>query len=259
MVYQGDTVMKGREENRQPLRSRDNKSDRFLRVEMTLRDVLYVSYAVQSGRLRHIVPRALRLATAGNDMAFISVVVLKSTRVRMNLMPFPRFNYNQLNVRTYVIDPVSGRQAVYFIKSGVTSRFISLVTRTTGIPWQFINLEIKADSDSYTASGHWEADYSIQARSLSDQSSKPAFFEDKKSAADFLVRPLIGFVGDKKRLGRFTIRHPEVETDSWQLAGMDFPLFNSLGVVYEGDSPHSVFYLPQADFSIYLPPTKIRQ
>jgi len=242
--------------------STENTGTRFLNVQMALRDVLYVSYAVSPRRMRTLVPDILSLATVGDDMAFLSIVVLHSTQVRMSLLPFARFNYNQLNIRTYVVDPVSGKHAVYFIRSGVTSRFISRVTRLLGIPWQLIDLDTKVnpqqEMSSYVASGNWDRSFSIKAQAFSDESKKPPFFENRESAVDFLIRPLIGFVGDKRRLGRFAIQHPEVEPQSCALTELDFPLFANLGVVDELNDPHSVFFLPMADFSIYLPPTRIK-
>jgi len=229
---------------------------------MNLHDVLYVSYMVPPERMRALVPDILSLATVGDDRAFVSIVVLQSMQVRMNLMPFLHFNYQQLNIRTYVKDPVSGKHAVYFIRSGVTSRFISFVTRMSSIPWQLIDLEIevnmKNEIESYVASGNWDRSFSLKAESLSHESTKTPFFENMESAVDFLIRPLIGLVGDNRRLGRFTIKHPEVEPQSYTLTELEFPLFTNLGVVDELSKPHSVFFLPMADFSIYLPPRRIK-
>ncbi len=239
----------------------EEAENRFVKVRMTLRDVLYVSYAVPIEKLSPIVPDMLSLATV-DDIAFISIVVLQSTQVRMNLVRFLRFNYNQLNIRTYVKDSISGKHAVYFLKSGVTSRVISLVTRMSGIPWQFIDLDIKTETKNekelYLASGNWGGNIHLKAQTLLNETEEIPFFERRKEALDFLIRPLIGFVGDNRRLGRFTIRHPEVEPQSCALTELDFPLFASLGTVDDLDKPHSVFYLPTADFSIYLPPRTIK-
>jgi hypothetical protein len=214
-------------------------------------------------RMRALVPDILSLATVGDDRAFVSIVVLQSMQVRMNLIPFLHFNYQQLNIRTYVKDPVSGKHAVYFIRSGVTSRFISFVTRMSSIPWQLIDLEIevnmKNEIESYVASGNWDRSFSLKAESLSHESTKNPFFESVESAVDFLIRPLIGFVGDNRQLGRFTIKHPEVEPQSFTLTELDFPLFSNLGVVDDLSNPHSVFFLRTAEFSIYLPPRIIKQ
>lgn len=229
---------------------------------MNLRDVLYISYAVDAERLSKLLPEPLQLAMVGEDTAFISIVVLRSTQVRLKPLQLPRFNYNQLNIRTYVIDPVSGEHAVYFIKSGVTSRFISLATRTSGIPWQLIDLETKINmvesKNSYTASGNWEGEFSIKVKDFIAEPRRTPFFTNDEAAVDFLVRPLIGFVGDNRKLGRFTIDHPEVKPGHRTLTELDFPLFTNLGVVDGLSNLHSVLFLPTADFSIYLPPKRIK-
>jgi hypothetical protein len=161
-----------------------------------------------------------------------------------------------------VIDPVSGEHAVYFIRSGITSRFISLVTRISGIPWELIDLETEINvvesKNSYTASGNWEGEFSFKIQESLNEPQIPPFFENSDAAVDFLVRPLIGFIGDNRKLGRFMIDHPEVKPGHRTLTELDFPLFTNLGVVVGLSNPHSVLFLPMADFSIYLPPKRIK-
>ena len=262
MVYEKGIAMSKLPENKNNSVLTENGGNRPLNVRMTLHDVLYVSYALPAVRIRTLVPDNLSLATAGDDMSFISIVSLRSTQVRLNLLPFVCFNYNQLNIRTYVVDPMSGKHAVYFIKSGVTSQFISLATSISGIPWQRIDMEIEVnaqnETDYYVASGKWRKGFVLKAQHSSFDSEKLLYFKERESAIDFLIRPLIGFVGNSRRLGRFTIRHPEVQPQAWILSEIDFKLFTDLGVVDELMNPHSVFFLPTADFSIYLPPERIK-
>jgi len=230
---------------------------------MTLRDVIYISYALPARTLQPLVPSFLRLATVEGDIAFISLVVLRSTQVRLSAFPLLKFNYNQFNIRTYVTDPVSGQFAVYFIRSGVTSRLISLATSTIGIPWQFIELRTDANMPNglqfLSVCGNWEGPFSLRIQANANVSMAPSFFEDRKSAVDFIIRPLIGFAGDDRRLSRFTIHHPEVQPQSWSLLELDCPLFQKLVTIEDLRRPHSIFYLPTADFSIFLPPKRIKK
>jgi uncharacterized protein YqjF (DUF2071 family) len=233
----------------------------LLCVKITLRDVIYVTYALPAKILRPLVPDALQLETVSNNIAFISLVALKSTRTRLVSLPFFRFNYNQFNIRTYVVDPISGNPAVYFIRSGVTSRLISLATNSMGIPWEHIEFTIalsgSKENMSANIAGEWEGSFSLKVRSAADSLKAPSFFQDRKSAIDFLIRPLIGFSGGRRRLVRFNIRHPEVQVESWVLKELDCPQITRLAA-FERNQPHSVFFLPEADFSIYLPPKRIK-
>ena len=72
--------------------------DQLMRVKMTLRDVLYISYATPTGKLRSLVPETLGLATVEGDTAFVSLVILRSTRVRLSTLPFILFEYYQLHI-----------------------------------------------------------------------------------------------------------------------------------------------------------------
>jgi hypothetical protein len=244
------------------IRTWKNSRSQLLAVRMTLRNVFYVSYALPSKNLQPLVPNVLKLATVADNMAFISLVALRSTKVRFSCFPVVRFNYNQFNVRTYVIDPLSGQPAVYFIKSGVTSRFISMATNTIGIPWQYIGFTIdmagSKKNQSATIYGDWRGRFILKIQSEPNFSGVPSLFQDRKSSVDFLIRPLIGFAGDGRRLVRFTIRHPEVQPESWRLTELDCSLLKELVDIDNIIKPHSVFYLPEADFSIFLPPKRIK-
>ena len=244
-------------------RSQKNIWSRLLCVRMALRNVIYISYAVPTKILQTSVPSFLSLATLNDDIAFVSLVILQSSQVRLSSFPVIKFSYNQCNIRTYVIDPVSGQPAVYFIRSGVTSRVISLATGTIGIPWEFIelttNLDVSKGIRSSSIFGDWKGPLFIRVQSSGSVPPVPLFFQDSTSAVNFLIRPLIGFAGDERRLMRFTIRHPEVQPESWALMELDCPLFKKLVPIDDFKNPHSIFYLPTADFSIYLPPRKIKK
>ncbi len=238
----------------------------FLRVEMLLRDVLYVSYLVHASRVRPMVPDILPLATLEGDNVFVSVVVLESTGVRLSYLPFPRFSYRQVNVRTYVTDPQTGNRAVYFLRSGVTSRFISRITGAIGVPWQHIEctVDVTADShryiSSYEVSGYWDGEFSIEAEESILQPVQIPPFDKTEAAVDYLVRPLIGFMGQNGRVGRFSIWHPEVKPRAGEVGYFKFPLLDSMNL-FDGKKSReqqSVLLVSRARFYIYMPPAKVK-
>ena len=248
---------------------RDTNQDRLkrepfspLRVRMVLRHVLYISYALPAPKIRQIIPDKLPLVTVNNDTAFVSIVALRCERVRINLIPAIRFSYNQLNIRTYVLDPISRKPAVCFLKSGITSSLISLVTRTAGIPWQKIEFNIQSQEQavktSDIATGNWEGEFLLKAHQAGAEVQSPPFFQDLESAVNLLIRPLTGFIVHGKIARRFTIQHAEVRPQVWVLESISFPPLESMEIVEDASRPHSVFYLPKAEFSIFLPPRKVK-
>lgn len=240
--------------------------NRVMRVQMVLRHVLYLNYLVPALRVRPLVPGILPLAIVDLNRVFVSVVILRSEAVRASLLPFPRFNYNQVNVRTYVIDPQSGKQAVCFLKSGVTSMPVSFLTRTIGIPWQHVAFDMKIVTDkvtnqaSYEIAGNWVGEFSIKAQGTRMPPVEVPSFSDTESAVDYLVRPLVGFFGRGTQATRFSISHPQVNPYAGELNSIRFPLLESLNLVegQEIERPQSVLFVPEAQFFIYLPPARIK-
>lgn len=234
---------------------------RLLRVEMILKDVLYVSYLVPADAVRPWVPEALNLATIDGGSAFFSVVILRCCHVHATYFPLPRFNYEQINVRTYVKDPATGKQAVYFIRSAVTSPVVSALTRTIGLPWELakLNLAISRDRSNqatvYSAAGDFQGNLSLKADEFSDLPSGMSPFAGTREAIEFLILPLTGFFGRGDRVKGFHIRHPEMTAQTARLVEGSFPLLTNLGLI-DGTAirhPHSVLYVPEAQFYIYLP------
>ncbi len=243
-----------------------NLLNRIMHVRMVLQNVFYVSYLIPASRVLPLVPKELPLATIEQSKVFISVVALRSTGVRASLLPFPSFNYSQINVRTYVKDPQTGKQAVYFLKSGVTSAVVSLLTRTIGIPWQHIDCDLRVATvtpNHYTTcevSGYWYGEFSLQAHGSQTPPRRIPPFEETKSAIEYLVRPLIGCFGREGRVRRFSIWHPEVTPFEGRIERFHLPVLNSLNLVDEKEmmDPQSVLFVPQARFDIYLPATRVR-
>ena len=233
---------------------------RLGRVRILLRHVFYVSYLLPVKVVAPDVPPALPLAAVDGDRVFVSLVALRNTMIGLGPLPCPHLTYNQVNLRTYAKDPQTGRQAVYFLRSGVTSGLVSLAARTIGIPWQRIECDIDVGGGgrqpvSFKASGRWKGDFLVEGETPPGQTISIPPFNDAGSALDYLVRPLIGFTGDAAHLRRFAISHPDVQPIAGQLKRIVFPMMLSTGLV-DGErlnKPDSVLYVPQAQFSIYLP------
>jgi uncharacterized protein YqjF (DUF2071 family) len=236
----------------------------LMSVRMILRHVVYVSYCVPASRMRLLVPRALSLSEVEPERSFVSVVAMRCRDVRLAGLPRPRFDYRQLNLRTYVTDPVSGGNAVYFLRSGVTSRAISRLTSLIGLPWERIQFELNAGGAGgrglhFEASGRWTGEISISARESQVKTGDMSPFDSVESAVDHLTGPLVGFIGSEGHARRFEIRHRPLEVLSGTLGQLRFPLLDSTGLVEasEMQKPQNVLLVPEAEFTVCLPARRV--
>jgi hypothetical protein len=237
----------------------------LMRIDMILNHVLYLTYEIPADTLRPFVPMPLALATVGERRAFISIVLLQCCNVHASWLPFPRFNYAQMNLRTYVKDPATDEQAVYFLRSAVTSPLVSAMTRAIGIPWEQIVLDLKVTPEkeennlNYAVTGNWQGDIRIHAGELQSLPVATPPFSATEDAIRFLLLPMTGFFG-KDRVKGFHIAHSALHPRTLQLREIQVPFLSYMPPLRATDlqCPHSVFYVPEASFRIYLPARKVR-
>lgn len=241
------------------------RSNFSFQVQMELQNVLYLSYLVPVSQVRQLVPKILPLNVIGKDKVFVSLVLLRCVKAGLPYLPFPRFTYNQINIRTYVRDPDSGRNGVYFISSGISSTFISYLAGAFNLMWQRINVEYDFLRDNFnrkrhlSSTGMWCGDFIIDARCTDDEIQKIPPFTDNVQAFNYLVQPLSGFYGQQDNVRKISIRHPEVCPQAVQVQEVSFPLLNTLEIVDENTTgrPDTAFVVPEAYFHIDLPPQKV--
>jgi hypothetical protein len=239
--------------------------NKMMSVRMILRQVLYVCYRVPASLIRPYVPNKLHLAIVGEDEVFVSIVSMTCERVRLASLPWPTFNYNQLNVRTYVNDPQTGNHAVYFFHSGVTSSLISILTGFFGIPWQNIELYTNHSYNDnlhlshYSIFAEWEGKISIKSDDFREELDEIAPFGSPEQAIDYLIGPLIGFIGPTEGTSRFEIRHKPLQHLIGRVTEIYFPLIIDSGLLEQEKlaRPSSVLLVPEAHFTVILPPRHI--
>ncbi len=234
-------------------------------VKLDITDVAYVTYLVPEERLRPAVPEKVPFAMTHEGKAFVSLVMFHNRNVRASFFPFIRFNYDQLNVRTYVRDPVTGKTVVLFLKSGITSRVMSFATKLLGIPWPAMSFEIHGSAEKngvadYHAAGEWEGDVSIALREDPAGNHDYAPFRDMHEAVEFLVTPTAGLYAVPGGVTRFEVRHTFVVPSPGRAASVSFPMLEALGYLTgeELQHPHNVLLTPHGLFRVFLPPEVIR-
>lgn len=235
-------------------------------VEMDIYDVLYLSYIIPEARFRPAVPDKIRLVAPSQGKAIISLVMFHSKNVTASLFPFVHFAYDQANLRTYVIDPRTGKNAVFFLKSGITSRFISIATRLLHIPWQVVSLRLDTGYDnenrltSYAIEGHWQNPFDIILKENQNIMTNQEPFSTPEEAMRFLTGPAIGLYNTHGGLVRFEVKHSEIKPATGTISRIDFPMLTRSGILTDNElwKPQSVLVAPDGHFTIYMPPTKLR-
>ncbi len=234
-------------------------------VEMDIHNLLYISYIVPVERLRHMVANNIRLIAPSPGKAVISLVMFQSRNVKASFLPFIRFSYYQANIRTYIIDPLTEKNAVYFLKSGITSRFVSFVTNLLRIPWQSISASLNTaynkedESSRFTVKGHWKDDFTIDLQATQNATVNPEPFNTTQEAVHFLTGPTVGLYKTSGGFIRFDVKHSDIKPSTGTISAMRFPLLLRSGFVLDGEllKPQSILIAPDGHFTIYMPPTRL--
>jgi hypothetical protein len=233
-------------------------------VLMDIYDVLYLSYLVPEERLRPSVPDAVGFAARSEGRTMLSLVLFHSRNVRASFLPFLHFSYDQANIRTYVLDPLTGAPAVFFLKSGITSRLVSAATGILGVPWQPISMRIEAMPGSgplreYTAAGRFEGDFRMRLAVGPEPASGMALFRTPEEAVRFLTGPTTGFYGSSGGLVRFEVEHSPISPAMGRLSAIECPVLVNSGLLTDDElrSPHSALIARHGRFKVSMPPARV--
>src|SRR5438309_2022359 len=124
-------------------------------IDMVLRDMLFLNWAVEPERVRRLVPERLELDmktdTAGRTMAFVSAVCFRVADIRSSALLLPSLSFEQLNYRVYV--KAGDVPAVCFLDMKVNSRMVTTLTSFLSVPIQYEDIDIKIASAGSKESG----------------------------------------------------------------------------------------------------------
>ena len=134
-------------------------------LDLVLRDMLFVTWAVEPERARKLVPERLELDTrtdeAGRAMAFVSAVCFRVADVRSSMLLLPALNFEQLNYRAYVKD--GDRPAVCFLDMKVNSRMVTSLTSFLSVPIQYEDIDIKVSKPEFLGDAPEAQSYSVKS------------------------------------------------------------------------------------------------
>lgn len=235
---------------------------KLLSVEMLLRDMLYVSYLIPSSKIVRFLPPLLNPAIVDGENVFVTLVIFRGKTSGAATIPTPHIPFDQVNIRTYVIDPVTEKPSVYFIHCGISGGLITYLYRTlSGMPVEHTPFSIKPEKAKdgvythYAVSGRWHGVFTIDAEEVSNVLSALSPFPKVQNAIDYLIDPLVGFYSDGPILRRLEVYHDPLMPRVCKPAKIIFPYLSRLGIVPENEvaMPHSILLIPFTPFLIYLP------
>jgi uncharacterized protein YqjF (DUF2071 family) len=149
-------------------------------MQIVLRNLLFINYAVAPDRVRQLVPSQFDLDTRqdklGNARAFVSAVPFEVAEIRSSALSMPGLRFNQINYRAYLVSPEGA--AVYFLGLRVGSRMIAASASFLNLPVAYEAIGLSTGDE--TAEMH----YGVEAEGLSAYVSLEAAGTNSDAGSD---------------------------------------------------------------------------
>jgi uncharacterized protein YqjF (DUF2071 family) len=114
-------------------------------VLVTLEHLAIVTWPISEAMLSARLPANLR-PVVRDGHAFVSAALFRNRALRLAILNVPRMTSFQMNVRSYVIDPVSGEpDSVFFHGLYLSRRWLAgLSSRLFGVPFRHLPMTVAA-------------------------------------------------------------------------------------------------------------------
>jgi uncharacterized protein YqjF (DUF2071 family) len=222
-----------------------------MHIQIKMRDMLFINYAVPPSKLRSAVPEQFELDLQ-NQSAFISAVAFRNEDIKAGMLPLPE--YDQINYRAYILH--GEERAVYFFDMNVNSRVIATGTNFLGLPVGYEEIEIITRAEetgelqlSVTSAGPQGLAVEV-AVSESDASQL-----DDLSTEFFTERPAGYVKAPAGGLLKVMVEHEKIAARRATVERARALFFESLGLIDEEESrnPHSILYVTESFFNTSPP------
>lgn len=238
----------------------------------TLRHFAIVSWAVDSARVRpHVHPRFeidAFVNTPAGRKTLVSIVPFEDQDFHFAKAPWLKFRFGQTNYRTYVIDRQTGERAVWFFGTTLDHWSVVLPRYWWLMPWHRGRIRFDCEFDSaagrysryrLTTTSGW-APVELELENLGQPCENLCGADDLETGLVTLTHPLLGvYYRRDGKLGSYRIWHDRLQCNAGRCVYAKIGLFDRLGLVPYADQadPHSVLIQREAEFAIYLPPTRL--
>lgn len=223
------------------------------------------TFDVDPSALRAFLPRDLTPHVGpidGKARAFVSAVSFENTRFYVHFAPFVKLRCFQTNYRAYVRR--GDEEVVWFFGTSLGSMFVHLPRLTWGLPWHRTRGATRHRfTDGRCERFDWEQhapgkEERLLAKGTGEKLGHLPGFRDEEETWRLLTHPLEGFVRTTGgKIATYGVRHGRLDVELAEPEIARYEWFESLGLVREGQRPHSVLVLGETDFLVRLPPRRV--
>jgi hypothetical protein len=225
-------------------------------IQMVMRDMLFITWAVEPGVVRKLVDERFELDTQtgpeGRELAFVSAVCFQVSELRSGVLPLPSMTFHQVNYRTYI--RAGAVPAVCFLELKVNSRMVTALTGFLSVPVSYEDIEI-------TTSPAQPGTFGYRVRSDGLQADAIVGLNDGLSASDvaippqFITQRLVGYAGAGNGMYRIDVEQPGLDSVSACVQSVTSPSLERLGLLTKAQSakPYSTLYVREGLFAANTP------
>jgi uncharacterized protein YqjF (DUF2071 family) len=235
-------------------------------VSSLLVDFAITTYDVDPAALASKLPAGITPTVGrtkdGRERAFVSAVTFLNTRFYVAFAPFVKLTCAQTNYRAYVRR--GGVRGAYFFATHLDSIFVSLPRHAWGLPWSRSHVEQHAAwSDGGCAVYEWtgtgEHIERLRARGNGQPIGVLDGFSDEATSREVMTHPEIGWLTRRNGTqATYSVWHAPLELERCDVDEARFERWERLGLVTEGQRPHSVLVQRHTQYLVRLPPRAVR-
>lgn len=220
-------------------------------VLVTLDDLLIVTWRRDPASLTPLLPVGL-VPVQHDGACFSSALLFRNRALRPVPFGFPRFSGPQVNVRSYVVDPLTGQPgAVYFHSLELAARALSAFSRALfRVPFGHRSFAIRSSRGPARWIAQGDGVDIEAAESDSPHAVAPALLDLWSNSHSGY------FVNASGRLRGWSIWHRAQTLRAMTL--QRFSLEPSARIGLDGIEPVSVYLVDSIDYEVYLPPRTMR-
>lgn len=225
-------------------------------IQMVMRDMLYINWAVAPDVVRKLVDPRLEIDTAkgrdGRELSFVSAVCFHVTELRSGILPVPILSFQQINYRTYV--RAGTVPAVFFFDLKINSRIVTALTSFMSVPVHYEDIEINTVDQGPGVRAYRVQSSGLQAETLIDQQIEAPGPEDEIPHG-FITQRFLGFARAGNGMYRLDVEQNGLDSVSAKVQQVRAPGLERLGLLDADQSrqPSSAFYVSEAVFGANAP------